>query len=295
VFDATSAGGWRSAWRAWRPAAWPLPARAGALAALVAGAAVGGALVGLRQGVPDAGATAAAGAGPDAGAPAVVPTSTGPAPADGAGARAGQVADAESAAGLDVVLASAHRSEAEAWRALSAHWRLVLPDGVAPCVAAAAAGVACFRAAGGLPLLRQIDRPALLPLRDPASGAAGWVQLTGLDGQRVTVRGSAAAHTLPLADLAPAWRGEVATLWRVPPGWAADRLPGAPSPALREWVGAQLPPADGATAARAAGFTERVRGFQLVHGLPPDGLPGPITLMRLARSAGIDEPRLGAD
>ena len=32
--------------------------------------------------------------------------------------------------------------------------------------------------------------------------------------------------------------------------------------------------------------------FQLAQGLPPDGLAGPMTLMRLNRSAGVDEPSL---
>ena len=37
---------------------------------------------------------------------------------------------------------------------------------------------------------------------------------------------------------------------------------------------------------------ERVRMFQLAQGLPPDGVTGPLTLMLLNRSAGVDEPSL---
>jgi murein L,D-transpeptidase YcbB/YkuD len=39
---------------------------------------------------------------------------------------------------------------------------------------------------------------------------------------------------------------------------------------------------------------ERIRAFQLSVGLQPDGVPGPATLMWLARSGGADEPRLAA-
>ncbi|MFT5591064.1 MAG: general secretion pathway protein A, partial [Bradyrhizobium sp.] len=36
----------------------------------------------------------------------------------------------------------------------------------------------------------------------------------------------------------------------------------------------------------------RVRRFQLMQGLKPDGIAGPQTLMRLANAAGLVEPRL---
>jgi general secretion pathway protein A len=40
---------------------------------------------------------------------------------------------------------------------------------------------------------------------------------------------------------------------------------------------------------------ERVWAFQLAQGLPPDGVAGPMTLMRLSQAAGIDEPRLESE
>jgi general secretion pathway protein A len=35
-----------------------------------------------------------------------------------------------------------------------------------------------------------------------------------------------------------------------------------------------------------------LKAFQLAHGLPPDGRPGPLTYMQLNRASGVDEPRL---
>jgi general secretion pathway protein A len=52
----------------------------------------------------------------------------------------------------------------------------------------------------------------------------------------------------------------------------------------------QLPPA---AAGPGQPLRERIHAFQLAEGLPPDGLAGPMTLMRLNRVAGVDEPRLG--
>jgi hypothetical protein len=47
-------------------------------------------------------------------------------------------------------------------------------------------------------------------------------------------------------------------------------------------------------APRAAGTPLRtqVQAFQVAQGLVPDGVAGPLTLIRLNRAAGIDEPRL---
>jgi general secretion pathway protein A len=38
----------------------------------------------------------------------------------------------------------------------------------------------------------------------------------------------------------------------------------------------------------------RLRAFQLAHGLPADGQPGPMTFMQLNRAGGADEPRLAS-
>jgi general secretion pathway protein A len=45
-------------------------------------------------------------------------------------------------------------------------------------------------------------------------------------------------------------------------------------------------------AASAEALTSQVFAFQLAQGLAPDGLAGPLTLMKLNRASGIDEPRL---
>jgi general secretion pathway protein A len=49
---------------------------------------------------------------------------------------------------------------------------------------------------------------------------------------------------------------------------------------------------DAAGVAAGPPLPERVRVFQLAQGLPPDGVAGPLTLMLLNRSAGVDEPTL---
>jgi general secretion pathway protein A len=187
---------------------------------------------------------------------------------------------------LATVLAAAHRSEAAAWRELATRWSLVLVDGD-PCTSAPAAGVACFRATGGLPVLRPLDRPGLLRLE--GGGGPAWVLLTGLGPDSATVQAAGQRWTVPLEQLARAWRGDFATLWRTPPGWGA----GLAAPEVQGWVAGQLATHRPAGTAAGLSLRDQVRAFQLVQGLPADGIAGPVTLMRLSQVVGVAEPRLG--
>lgn len=186
------------------------------------------------------------------------------------------------------LLAAAHADEATAWRELALRWNVAVGEGD-PCVAVAQAQLACFRSGnGGLPLVRQLGRPVLLALR---AGNAPRVHalLVGLSDTQATLQVGAQRYVITLPALAGLWRGDFATLWRTPPGWR----PGAPVEAnaeLRGWVQQQLAatlPADA-----AAGFAARVSAFQVLGGLPADGVAGPVTLMQLSRAAGVEEPRL---
>jgi general secretion pathway protein A len=110
--------------------------------------------------------------------------------------------------------------------------------------------------------------------------------LVGLTDRQATLHSAGRSFVLDLPALASVWRGEFATFWRTPPGWreGSDRS---------AWLEQQLAPAAGSA---AQPLRERVHAFQLAEGLPPDGLAGPMTLMRLNRAAGVEEPRLlGAD
>jgi general secretion pathway protein A len=148
-----------------------------------------------------------------------------------------------------------------AWRGLAERWRLQLPTDTEPCLAVQREGLRCYHPpAGSLALIRQIDRPVLLKVRPPG-GASGWVLLSALDADAVTLQLEGRAVRLPLGLLGEAWRGEFLTLWRPP----ASPLP-----------------------------AERVQAFQAEQGLQPDGLAGPLTLMLFSRTLGTDEPRLGS-
>jgi general secretion pathway protein A len=166
------------------------------------------------------------------------------------------------------------------------------------CSQLQAQGHSCYRSTRmTLPLLRQLDRPAVLALTAPGKPAtpAHQVVLVGLGDRSATLSWQGRRHTVPLVALVQAWNGDFATLWQPPPGFGERLLPGASGPAvgnLSQWLNTL----DGLGSADPPVLDDkleaRVRAFQLAHGLAPDGRPGPMTFMQLERASGALSVRL---
>ncbi len=200
---------------------------------------------------------------------------------------------------------NALRSEAEAWQQLAAAWHLDWPADNQPCQAwrALAAPVLCFKSnEGGLNLLRQLGRPAVLTLHEE-DGQTRYVTLVGLGEGHAVLRAGEQQQVVSLLALSKRWRGEFVTLWRAPPGFTAGRS--SINEELAAWLDQQLqrvfkevrPAASSASDAApdAAMLQARIATFQRSRGLRADGLAGPITLMQLGRAAqAFDEPTLPA-
>ena len=195
---------------------------------------------------------------------------------------------------LESLLARAPHDEHDALRTLAPEWALQLGDGD-PCALAAEQEVRCFRAHGGLALLRLLARPSVLALRD-AQDRPVYVVLAGLGHDDATLVVGKAPLQVPLSLLTTAWRGDFTTFWRVPGGYSVPLSLGSHG-ALVDAVGAQLAEQQGASApapdhAFDTALRARVAAFQLAQGLAPDGVAGPTTLMQINRASGIAEPWL---
>jgi general secretion pathway protein A len=183
------------------------------------------------------------------------------------------------------------RNERDALRALAQAWQA--GEGAAgaasavPCTADAERALLCYRGTGTVALLRQLDRPALLALRE-ADGSASWAVLSKLEGSVATLLLPEGTRRVALSALAGRWRGEFTTLFREPPGYPPAT--GDEARALSPWLAEQLDKV--APVAAPAPLKARVAAFQLAQGLQPDGRPGPMTYMQLNRALGVDEPRL---
>ena len=283
---------------AMRLSAWFRQPRNAALAWLSLGAVAAAVVLGVaitlahRQPVlaTDLGATAAnprealANKSTPAGAPS----------ARAANAAQGASAPASALATPNAALLTSVRDDHQAWRELAPLWGLA-ESTEDPCHAAARAQTLCFKGTTSLALIRQLARPGWVTLYDDRKQPF-YALLTGLSDDAAWLQVGGTPLRLPLATLANLWRGEFATFWRAPPGFARGIADGASGPAV-DWLATQLASFNGQPAPAAgqvfdSALRARIQAFQLAQGLQPDGRPGPMTLMQLNRTAGVPEPRL---
>lgn len=294
-----------------------LPRWALAGAGVVAGAAlvaVAGWSLGMRPSQPPAAAAKSASAAAPAAplraassAPAKPPAVAASAPVVAVAPVAAPASAGASAAvpapapvsGLQQFLLAQSANDSVAWQSLAAAWGAKLADGADACTTLPRDGLRCYRnRRAGLNLIRQIDRPVLLTLFPSEEGDnAVAAVLRSLDDEVATLESGGRTLHVPVADLAQVWRGDMATLWRAPPGMP-EKGEITESPAGTAWLDARL-------ASKAAGGSgpssrpvtpalrqSRIHRFQLAQGVTPDGRAGPLTLMLLNRAAGVKEPRL---
>ena len=187
-------------------------------------------------------------------------------------------------------------SEKTAWRELAQAWGLQLGDGD-PCTSVQQQQLRCYRGGNTLATIRQLDRPGILTLYIEHERPV-YVLLTGLNAQSAMLSLSGVLRAVSLADLAQVWRGDYATYWRAPPGYAAKAVEGNSGPVV-DWLATQLATLQGEAGPTTrqtydAALRSRVSAFQLAQGLKPDGQAGPTTFMQINRALGVDEPRLQA-
>jgi len=119
-------------------------------------------------------------------------------------------------------------SEKTAWRELAQAWGLQLGDGD-PCTSVQQQQLRCYRGGNTLATIRQLDRPGILTLYIEHERPV-YVLLTGLNAQSAMLSLGGVLRVVSLADLAQVWRGDYATYWRAPPGYAAKAVEGNSGP-----------------------------------------------------------------
>jgi general secretion pathway protein A len=187
------------------------------------------------------------------------------------------------------------RSKTMAYAVLFRAWGADFQGGDA-CLQAQALGLSCRTARGGLDELRQLNRPAVLPLRDK-QGKEFYATLTLLDDRTATFNVANETRTVAIGTLAEQWSGQYTLLWRMPPVAQQKIKPGDHGPSV-EWLRSQLAQINGTAAETTSNpvFDERmmsqVKQFQLVQGITPTGTVGTQTMMRLSGAADLTAPSL---
>ena len=204
------------------------------------------------------------------------------------------------AAELNTRFANPLRREADAWRELASQWPALGAQANAadPCAPAPPSSWQCFKSVNaGLPLIRQLDRPGIVTLRDD-TGRPLYALLVAIDERSATLRMGGQRLAVALVSLANLWQGDFATYWQAPEGYQRP-LGDRDSGVLVDKLASQLAALRGEPAPAGVqrfdpAMRSRVQAFQVAQGLRPDGLAGPTTYMQLARAAGMsNEPRLG--
>jgi general secretion pathway protein A len=225
--------------------------------------------------------------------PAAQTQTTGP-------AKVAPVKESEAAAALPAALewpanVPRERSEELAYAALFRAWGADYA-GADACQQAEGLGLRCRSARGGLDELRQLNRPAVLMMRD-GQGQEFHATLIALEDKAATFAIGAETRKVALDALAAQWAGQYTLLWRMPPDARENIRRGERGPAV-QWLIGQLAQARGQVAdtSQAPLFDDvverQVKQFQLDRGLVPDGRVGLQTLMRLAGVGDRSAPEL---
>src|SRR5471032_29359 len=186
------------------------------------------------------------------------------------------------------------RSKAIAYAALFRAWGADY-DGADACRQAEGLGLRCRIARGGLDELRELNRPAVLLLRD-GQGREFHATLSALDDTSASFALGARTRTVAIGALALQWSGQYTLLWRVPPDAHENMRSGERGPAVA-WLNRKLAEAQGRAAEPGKDtlfdqvLLRQLKQFQLAEGLVPDGVVGPRTLMRLAGMADKTAPK----
>jgi general secretion pathway protein A len=220
-----------------------------------------------------------------AGAPIVKPTSA-------SGAIVG--ASAITLADLNIPMSTESRDQKVAFKALAKFWSVTLPDGDS-CQVAQAKNLHCYQSEGGIDELRQLDRPAILTLHDNANNTY-YALLTRLSDANATLQIGGATRTVSLIELSRYFNGQLVTFWQAPQSFREKVRSGFQGDDVN-WLAAQMAklnkqPEPSAPQTYNKNLSNQVHAFQLVHGLPADGVVGPKTYMFINAAVGIKEPRL---
>jgi general secretion pathway protein A len=174
-------------------------------------------------------------------------------------------------------------------------WDVRLQDGE-PCEAALEQGLHCYQGSGGLAELRQLDRPAIIHLKDEHN-ALHPALLLAMNKAGAKIHDGKREYSVSLIALGRHLSGGFTTLWRAPKHHRTT-LSGGEQGADVDWLAAQLARLNGTKAEAGqtfdAALIAQLKEFQRAQGLQADGIAGPRTFMHLNVSAGIAEPRLSS-
>ena len=189
-------------------------------------------------------------------------------------------------------------SREAAFRALFAAWRITYdPKGGADlCKQARDRGLECLRGRDGLTGLREMNKPAVLTLKDQ-KGTEYYAAVTSLKGKAATITVGGEVRQVDMDAMALAWSGDYLVLCRPPLGFEGEIRPGTRG-TLVSWLDREVAVAlGGGTKPLGARVFDgrlegRVKKFQRAVHLEDDGIVGLRTIIYLTRTGVDNGPKL---
>ncbi len=156
-------------------------------------------------------------------------------------------------------------------------------DASVGCGDASSSGALCARLRLNESMLRELDRPLALNLRD--QGARPWFALRRLQAQAAQIAGPNRIANRPWQDIGPRWLGDAVLVVPRPAGYDGVVIAAGAEGPLVELIHTALFGFDRVAAKLPARYgddtTARIRRLQDHYGLNADGLVGPETMALL--------------
>ena len=185
-----------------------------------------------------------------------------------------------------------------AYRSLFDQWGIahIQESDITVCQLAEAHSLRCIEDLGSLNILRHLNRPAMIKLTND-NGLEYYAVFISLNEETAILQVGSKRLEVTVSDIESQWSGDYLLLWKIPPGYEGDMIPGRKN-TLVPWLETQLAlvqnreieiPGNTVFNAQLIGH---VKKFQLFNGLVPDGIVGTNTLILLNTSADSSIPAL---
>ncbi len=187
-------------------------------------------------------------------------------------------------------------SKEMAYHALFKQWNLIYqPKNNNYCEQAKNQGLQCLTGIGSLDAILMLNRPAVLKMYDN-TGQEFYAALIAVKTPVATLVLGDEEKNVHIKEIKQHWLGDYTILWKTPPDYKSAIRLGVKGSEV-EWLASQLALIHGKTSSIKNKVFDnelamQVKKFQLSEGLMPDGIAGPLTLIRLNTIVDSKEPLL---
>lgn len=198
---------------------------------------------------------------------------------------------------ITAILNSPTDNQVSAYQALFNTWGEAynVTTGVTACKQAEKFSLSCLHKQGNLTNLKTHNRPAILALVN-SRGNSRYITITMIDGESATVYSDNRKYKLKLSDVDNHWLGRFTLLWKKPASYSSAVSPGDRGNIV-DWLNAQIAKINNdATEMIVSSYdrtlSDKIKNFQSQHGISPDGIVGPVTIIHLNTQTGMNVPLL---